>query len=199
MITIGITGGVGAGKSTVLAYLEEKYGAYVILADKVGHFVMEPGEECYEPVIQLFGKDVIKEDKTIDRSRVSDVVFSQAEMLVKLNALIHPAVRRYILRTLEEKRREGRGLCAVEAALLLEEHYQDFCDEVWYVHADREVRIQRLAQSRGYSREKAENIIKSQAPEEFFRAHADYVIENSGEPGSTRRQIEEGVRKYETL
>ena len=75
MKTIGITGGVGAGKSTVLAYLEKKYNAFVIQADEVGHIVMAPGQECYQPVIDLFGKDVIKNDKTIDRKRVSDVVF----------------------------------------------------------------------------------------------------------------------------
>ena len=77
MKTIGITGGVGAGKSTVLAYLEEKYNAFVIQADEVGHIVMAPGQECYQPVIDLFGNDVIKNDKTIDRKRVSDVVFEQ--------------------------------------------------------------------------------------------------------------------------
>ena len=89
MRTIGITGGVGAGKSTVLAFLEKKYDAYVIQADEVGHLVMEPGEECYEPVIRLFGKDVIKNDKTIDRKRVSDVVFGQPDMLEQLNGEGH--------------------------------------------------------------------------------------------------------------
>ena len=76
MITIGITGGVGAGKSTVLDFLEEKYQAYVMKADEIGHLVMEPGQSCYEPVIALFGRQIIKNDKTIDRRQVSDVVFS---------------------------------------------------------------------------------------------------------------------------
>ena len=92
MKTIGITGGVGAGKSTVLAYLEKKYNAFVIQADEVGHIVMAPGQECYQPVIDLFGKDVIKNDKTIDRKRVSDVVFEQPDFLSRLNGIIHPAV-----------------------------------------------------------------------------------------------------------
>ena len=86
------------------------------------------------PVIDLFGKDVIKNDKTIDRKRVSDVVFEQPDFLSRLNGIIHPAVKRYILKSLEEQKKEGRKLCVVEAALFLEEHYQDFCDEVWYVH-----------------------------------------------------------------
>ena len=92
MITIGITGGVGAGKSTVLDFLEEKYQAYVMKADEIGHLVMEPGQSCYEPVIALFGRQIIKNDKTIDRRQVSDVVFSHPELLEKLNQIIHPAV-----------------------------------------------------------------------------------------------------------
>ena len=199
MRTIGITGGVGAGKSTVLAYLEEKYNAFVIQADEVGHIVMEPGQACYQPVIDLFGKEVIKNDKTIDRKRVSDVVFGQSVFLTRLNGIIHPAVKQYILKSLEEQKRKGRKLCIVEAALFLEEHYQDFCDEVWYIYTDEEVRIQRLMESRGYTREKSLGIIGNQASEAYFRAHTDYVIENNGDLEKTWKQIDEGVRRNETL
>ncbi|WP_342978318.1 MULTISPECIES: dephospho-CoA kinase [unclassified Ruminococcus] len=199
MKTIGITGGVGAGKSTVLAYLEEKYSAFVIQADEVGHIVMAPGQECYQPVIDLFGKDVIKNDKTIDRKRVSDVVFEQPDFLSRLNGIIHPAVKRYILKSLEEQKKEGRKLCVVEAALFLEEHYQDFCDEVWYVHTDEEIRIQRLMKNRGYTREKSLGIIGNQASEDYFRAHTDFVVENNGNVEKTWKQIDEGVRRNETL
>lgn len=194
MKTIGITGGVGAGKSTVLDYLEKECHAFVIQADQVGHLVMEPGQECYQPIIQLFGKEIIKKDKSIDRRMVSDVVFSHAEKLEQLNAIIHPAVKRYIRKCLEEQKQAGREICVVEAALLLEDHYQEFCDEIWYVHTDKEIRISRLMESRGYSREKSENIIHNQASEEFFRAHADYVIENNGDLEATHRQIIEGIK-----
>ena len=199
MKIIGITGGVGAGKSTVLAYLEKKYNAFVIQADEVGHIVMEPGQACYQPVIDLFGKEVIKNDKTIDRKRVSDVVFGQPVFLTHLNGIIHPAVKQYILKSLEEQKRKGRKLCIVEAALFLEEHYQDFCDEVWYIYTDEEVRIQRLMESRGYTREKSLGIIGNQASEAYFRAHTDYVIENNGDLEKTWKQIDEGVRRNETL
>ena len=199
MITIGITGGVGAGKSTVLDFLAEKYQAYVIKADEIGHLVMEPGQECYEPVIALFGKQIIKDDKTIDRRQVSDVVFSHPNMLERLNEIIHPAVKRYIRRQLELKRQQGQKICVVEAALLLEDHYQEFCDTIWYIHTDQEVRIRRLMENRGYTREKSISIIASQAPEEFFRANADYVVVNNTDLKETWQQIEEGIRKYETL
>ena len=199
MITIGITGGVGAGKSTVLDFLEQEYQAYVMKADEIGHLVMEPGQSCYEPVIALFGKQVIKNDKTIDRRLVSDVVFSHPDMLEKLNHIIHPAVKEYIRRQLALKKEEGQRICVVEAALLLEDHYEEFCDTVWYIHTDSEIRIRRLLESRGYTREKSMSIIASQAPEEFFRTHTDYVVTNNTDLEDTWQQIREGIKKYETL
>ena len=125
MRVIGVTGGVGAGKSTVLGILEEDFQAYVIQADQLGHILMEPGEECYDAVIALFGKEIIKKDKTIDRRRISDVVFTDKDMLLKLNGIIHPAVKQRILDLLGEQKEAGREICVVEAALFLEENYQD--------------------------------------------------------------------------
>ena len=87
MRVIGVTGGGGAGKSTVLGILEEDFQAYVIQADQLGHILMEPGEKCYDAVIALFGKEIIKKDKTIDRRRISDVVFTDKDMLLKLNGI----------------------------------------------------------------------------------------------------------------
>lgn len=199
MKIIGVTGGVGAGKSTVLDYFEKKWDAYIIKADLVGHLVMEPGGSCYEKVIELFGKNIIKDDKTIDRKMVSDVVFSHAEKLNALNALIHPAVKAYILKEIEYQKNLGRKLCLVEAALLLEENYQEFCDEVWYIHTDKEIRIQRLIESRGYTKEKAESIIKKQASDEFFYHNTDYTVENNGDLDQTYMQIDKGVERYEIL
>ena len=103
MRVIGVTGGVGAGKSTVLGIMEEDFQAYVIQADQLGHILMEPGEECYDAVIALFGKEIIKKDKTIDRRRISDVVFTDKDMLLKLNGIIHPAVFLENKRKLEER------------------------------------------------------------------------------------------------
>ena len=108
MRVIGVTGGVGAGKSTVLGILEKEFDAYVIQADLLGHVLMEPGEECYDAVIALFGKEIIKKDKTIDRRRISDVVFTDKVMLLKSYGIIHPAVKQRILRRISEQREAGR-------------------------------------------------------------------------------------------
>ena len=194
MKVIGITGGVGAGKSTILDYLEQKYHAYVIQADKIGHLVMEPDGICYEQVIALFGRQVIKNDKTIDRKQVSDVVFGNELMRQSLDAIIHPAVKAYILEEIRKQRQAGCRLLVIEAALLLEEHYEEFCNNVWYIHTDAEIRIRRLIESRGYSREKAQSIIARQASEDFFRTHADYMITNNGDLDVTWQQIEEGIK-----
>ena len=195
MKVIGLTGGVGAGKSTVLAYIEKICSAVVIQADQAGHLVMAPGERCYEPMIALFGKQIIKKDKTIDRRMVSDVVFGDERMRQKLNALLHPAIREYILEKIGEERKKGKELVVVEAALLLEDHYDDLCDKIWWVYAEKEVRIARLMESRGYTREKAENIMIRQASDSFFRQHADFIVKNNGDLEETYRQVEEGIRK----
>ena len=194
MKIIGITGGVGAGKSTVLDYLREQFHAYVIQADQVGHQVMEPGEICYSQVIALFGEHILKKDKTIDRKAVSDIVFGNEEKLKKLNGIIHPAVRQSVLEEIQLQKEKKTAIVVVEAALLLEEHYEEFCNNVWYIHTDAEIRIRRLMDSRGYTREKAESIIARQGSEEFFRKHSDYVIINNGDLKTTWKQIEEGIK-----
>lgn len=108
-------------------------------------------------------------------------------------------MKQYIKEQLEIKKQQGQKVCVVEAALLLEDHYQEFCDTIWYIHTDEEIRIQRLMENRGYTREKSASIIASQAPESFFRENADYVVVNNGNFAQTRQQIEEGIRKYENL
>lgn len=199
MRVIGVTGGVGAGKSTVLGILEEEFQAYVIQADQLGHILMEPGEECYDAVIALFGKEIIKKDKTIDRRRISDVVFTDKDMLLKLNGIIHPAVKQRILRLLGEQKEAGRGIALWRLLFFWKKIIKNSCDEVWYVYTEEEIRIQRLMESRGYSREKSLGIIRNQVSDQVFREHTDYVIENNGDLSDTRRQIREGIERNETL
>lgn len=191
MKTIGITGGVGAGKSTVLEYLTDSWGAVCIQADQTGHLVMEPGGSCYEAVLSLFGSSVLGEDGRILRAEVAKVVFADEDMRLKLNAVIHPAVLEEILRRKEEERAAGTELFVVEAALLLEAGYQRSCDRVWTVKADREVRIRRLMKDRGYSRQRCLSVMDSQKPDAWYEARTDAVLVNNGDTPELYRRIDE--------
>mgnify|MGYP003294873573 CR=1 FL=1 len=178
MKIIGITGGVGSGKSRVLSFLEEKYKAVICQADHVAWKLQEPGQKSYIDIVEYFGKSILNENQTINRGLLGKIVFNDVTKLQKLNEITHPAVKNYIKEQINIEKEKGSQFFIIEAALLLEDHYDEICDEIWYIHTDVEKRIQRLMSSRGYTREKAVSIINNQASEEFFRSHADCVIEN---------------------
>ena len=190
MKIIGVTGGVGAGKSTVLNYLEKRYGAKLILADLVGHEVMEPGHEAYTQVVKAFGQEIVSEDKTIDRKALGAIVFADEKKRMILNGIIHPAVRQEILRRLEEAELLHLSYVVVEAALFLEENYNAFCDETWYIYTDEKIRRQRLKESRGYSDERIDQIFRSQKTHEEFQKRCLFMIDNNGSEEETFRQID---------
>ena len=190
MKIIGVTGGVGAGKSTVLNYLEKRYGAKLILADLVGHEVMEPGHEAYEQVVQAFGQEIVSADKTIDRKTLGAIVFADEKKRMILNRIIHPAVRQEILRRLEAAELLHLSYAVVEAALFLEENYDAFCDETWYIYTDEKIRRQRLKESRGYSDERIDQIFRSQKTHEEFQKRCLFMIDNNGSEEETFRQID---------
>ena len=190
MKIIGVTGGVGAGKSTVLNYLEKRYGAKLILADLVGHEVMEPGHEAYEQVVKVFGQEIVSENKTIDRKALGAIVFEDEKKRMILNRIIHPAVRQEILRRLEEAELLHLSYVVVEAALFLEENYDAFCDETWYIYTDEKIRRQRLKESRGYSDERIDQIFRSQKTHEEFQKRCLFMIDNNGSEEETLRQID---------
>ena len=195
MKIIGVTGGVGAGKSTVLNYLEKRYGAKLILADLVGHEVMEPGHEAYEQVVKVFGQEIVSEDKTIDRKALGAIVFADEKKRMILNRIIHPAVRQEILRRLEESELLHLSYVVVEAALFLEENYDAFCDETWYIYTDEKIRRQRLKESRGYSDERIDQIFRSQKTHEEFQKRCLFMIDNNGSEEETFRQIDRRMKE----
>ena len=195
MKIIGVTGGVGAGKSTVLNYLEKRYGAKLILADLVGHEMMEPGHEAYEQVVKVFGQEIVSEDKTIDRKVLGAIVFADEKKRMILNRIIHPAVRQEILRRLEEAELLHLSYVVVEAALFLEENYDAFCDETWYIYTDEKIRRQRLKESRGYSDERIDQIFRSQKTHEEFQKRCLFMIDNNGSEEETFRQIDRRMKE----
>ena len=192
MRTIGITGGVGAGKSELLAYIEKNYNSRILLADTVGHRVKEPGQPCYEKLVALLGKEILFPDGQIDRKAMAERIFADPELLEQVNGMIHPAVETYILEQIHlEQVRGTLDFFFIEAALLIECGYEDKVDELWYIYADREVRARRLKAARGYSNEKIQEIMDSQLSEEEFRRHCQVVIDNSGSLQDAYRQIDE--------
>lgn len=195
MKVIGITGGVGCGKSMVMDFLAREYGAEILKADSVGHLLMEPGMPCYLQMIEHFGDCILKPDGTIDRPAVAAIVFSDDRELDFQNGLMHPAIRNFILHRIKEAEKNGKSCFFVEAALFFEDHYDDFCDEVWYIYADAKVRRDRLARDRGYSAQKIQEIMQQQMTEEEFLCRTDFTVDNSHSPEHTYEQIKERMRK----
>lgn len=196
---MGITGGVGAGKSTVLAYLSGQYGAQVLQLDEAAHRLMEPEGSCYAPVVETFGAEIVGADGRIDRAELFRKAFAAHGSLEGLNAIVHPRVKSYVREWVRMQREKGRApFLVLEAALLLEEHYEEICDEIWYIHTDAEVRAERLMASRGYTREKIGQILRAQKSEEEFRRLCDFVVDNSGgDLKYTYEQIDRGIREHE--
>lgn len=196
---IGITGGVGSGKSEVMNILKEEYNAEIILADLVGHELMEPGAINYREIIKEFGTEILNENGTIDRVHLGSIVFSDEKKLAKLNQITHSNIKKEIISRVENIKRAGRtSLICLEAALLIEENYREFLDEMWYIYVEEEIRIQRLKENRGYSEEKCRQIIGQQMGKEEYLAYCDRVIENNGSIEITRENVRKAYQQLWT-
>lgn len=189
---IGITGGVGAGKSAILHYIEEHYRARVLLADEIAHDLMMPGTKCYDTIRENFeSEQIFCPDGSLDRVRMAEVIFADEKKRERLNGIVHPAVKKAILEIYRQEKQEGRlDYLILEAALLIEEHYDEICDELWYIDTSESNRRIRLKESRGYSDEKIDGIVRSQLTAEEYRRHCKKVIDNNGSVGDTFLQIE---------
>ncbi len=198
MKVIGITGGVGSGKSALLGYIKEKYSCRLILADEAAHRVKEPGQPCYDKLVELLSEDILNRDGTIDKNRMAARIFGSEELLRQVNQIVHPAVRELILQeiALAAAEKEIRFFF-IEAALLIEGGYLKIVDEMWYIYASEEVRKQRLRDTRGYSDDKIESIMRSQLREDEFRKHCTVVIDNSGSLEDAYRQIDVKLGEYQ--
>ena len=194
---IGITGGVGAGKSVVLNYLKENYPCEILVADDIGNEVKMPGGRCYEAFIELVGTDIVLEDGTIDRAKAAEKIFADDALLDEVNALIHPAVKDEVRERTAKAKEEGEvGFVFIEAALLIEAGYLPELDELWYVCAGENLRAKRLMEARGYSTERIEGIMNQQLTEEEFRKYADRVIVNDGTIEELKQQIDNIMGDY---
>ncbi len=186
MRVIGLTGGVGSGKSRVLNILKEEYGAYVLVADTIAHQLMEPSMEGYQSVVAALGDQILNQEGIIDKSALSKLIFNDEKVRLTVNSIIHPLVWNYIEREIITSQAE---LIVVEFAIMDRERNKSY-DEMWYVYTTRENRIRRLYENRGYTRERTEQIMASQSSEEEFRSACDRVIDNNGTIEELRAQLE---------
>lgn len=184
-MVIGLMGGVGSGKSTVLDYLEKNYNAYIIQSDYVAKEIMEPGQSAFEEISKTFPQ-VIVGDK-IDSHKLAEIVFNDKEKLKLLNSITHPATIKEVINRINKSKND---IVVVESALLIGTGIEKYCDELWFVFCEKEKRIERLMKSRGYTREKAEGIIKNQPSDEEYNVKADEFIDNSYSENDTREKID---------
>ncbi len=191
---IGLTGGIGAGKSTVAAFLTE-LGARVIDADRIGHEVYRPGSEGFARVAEAFGPGVVGADGAIDRRALGALVFADPAARARLNALVHPLIAAEVGRRIAAARAEGfDGPLVVEAAVLLEAGWRPLVDRVWAVSTRREHAVARVMAARGLTREEVERRLDAQMSDAERRRHADLVIENDGSPAALRAAVEAAWR-----
>lgn len=193
MKVLGITGGVGSGKSEVLRFLELEYGAVVLKLDEVAKDLQKRGGACYQEIIDYFGTEILGEDQELDRKKLAAVVFQDEKKRRRLNEIVHPQVKHFVEQDIEEKKSRKVPLYVIEAALLPEAGYEQICQEMWYIYTREEVRRERLKQSRGYSDEKISQMMASQSSEAAFRAACQVVIDNSGTFEETKKQIGENI------
>jgi dephospho-CoA kinase len=189
MKTVGLTGGIGSGKSTVSQILVE-LGAFIIDADKVGHEIYLPGKEAWRQVVAEFGRDILADDQTIDRKKLGAIVFASDEARKKLNSIVHPLMFHDIRQRATEKRAEGfTKPIVVEAAILIEANWLPLVDEVWVVVTGKSAVIERVAVQRGLSARDTEARIASQLADTERLKHANVVIRNDGSLEDLKKQI----------
>lgn len=249
MKLIGVTGGVGSGKSEILHYMKRQYNCRILMADDAARALEAPGGAVYEPLVALLeeygsgrfrreksgeefsasgkpgeelsggaksgaevsGKvvsgdfhsgaelpceNILLPDGRINNPEMARRIFSSPELLEKVNALVHPAVKKYILDEFRKEKEAGScSFFVVEAALLIECGYGEIVDSMWYIYCEPMERRRRLKASRGYSDEKIDSIMRSQLGEDLYRQNSDVVIDNSGALEDSCRQVDAALEK----
>ncbi len=187
MIVIGLTGGIGTGKSEVARILEE-IGAYIIDADRLGHSAYLPHSEIWEEVVKEFGDGVLLPDEEIDRKKLGSIVFNDPVQLAKLNEIMHPRMGQMVANIIEGLDAE---VVVVEAALLLEAGWDALVDEVWCTGASEDVVIDRLKARNGLNKEEAQKRINAQMSVDERKSRSQVMIENNGDLAQLTTVVEQ--------
>ena len=188
MHVIGLTGGIGSGKTAVSAILQEQ-GAEILNADLVGHQVYEPDRPAYDDIVSEFGPHVVADDGTIDRKKLGPIVFADPAKLARLNAITHPRIKEDMRQRLAELARSGTQVAVLEAALLFDAGWDDLADEVWVTVVDAQTAARRTSERSGIPVEQVlERIQKAQMASDERVRRSDVVIDTSGVLEDTRRR-----------
>ncbi|MCR5214454.1 MAG: dephospho-CoA kinase [Eubacterium sp.] len=194
---IGITGGIGAGKSLVLSILQKEFYAHIIEADRVAHILMKKGGLAYQEILDSFGNKILDKDTgEIDRKVLGSLVMQDSKKLEKLNNIVHPLVKKWILDDIDICKKafiesdEDKFIYVIEAALLIQDNYGLICDELWYIHSSVDTRISRLVEKRGITLERASEFIKNQPGAEYYESNTNRKIDNDGQVDQLIKQVE---------
>ncbi|MBI3596247.1 MAG: dephospho-CoA kinase [Nitrospirae bacterium] len=196
MLLVGLTGGIGSGKSLV-AQMFKQLGAYLIDADELAHQAVEPGQPALKRIVESFGPEILNPDRTLNRAELGRVVFDHPEKRELLNSLVHP----YVFMEEERRRKEiaqkdPKAIVMFDAALLIETGSYQLMDKVILVTIDRRKQISRIMRRDGLSREEAVKRIGTQMPQAKKKSKADYIIDG----GQSLKAVEDQVRRiYEEL
>ena len=190
MKVIGLTGGIGSGKSTVSQCLAE-LGATIIDADKVGHEAFKPDTEVWRDVVATFGREILTSTGEINRKKLGEIVFNNPESLLQLNKIMHPRMSDMIKAQIEEYRQQGIDVVVLEAAILIEVNWIPLVDEVGVTVAPESAVLERLKEQRGLEEEQTLARIRSQLSTEERIKHADVVINNDGDLDEVKAKVKE--------
>ena len=188
MIIIGLTGGIGTGKSTASGFLSD-LGAVVLDADSLGHDTYKKGTELYRALIKTFGQDILGTKGEINRSKLADIVFANENLLTKLNSMVHPYIKNYIKKTISKLDKQKTSMVVIDAAILVEAGWTDLVDEVWALTAERETIHGRLSDKFKNNMEDALKRIDFQMPQSELISKVDVVINNDGSFGALKKRV----------
>ncbi len=188
-IILGVTGGIGSGKSTVSSILKE-LGAVVIDADVISREVVEPGKKALEELTQAFGKDILDAWGQLNRKELAARVFNDEKKLKILNSIVHKYVAQKIKENVEEQLLKRTKVIVIDAPIPIKNGFLDLCDEVWTVFALTEIRVERIIKRNGMTYEEAVSRIQSQISDEEYLKIANTVINNNDDVTLLRQEVE---------
>ncbi|MCG3086147.1 dephospho-CoA kinase [Anoxybacillus kestanbolensis] len=198
VLTIGLTGGIASGKSTVAAMFRDLH-IPVIDADEIAHRVTAIDGEAYQLIVETFGSEILDSNGAIDRRKLGAIVFHDEQKRKQLNAIVHPLVRKHMLQQKEQYARKGEKAVVLDIPLLFESNLEHLVDRILVVYVDEQIQLRRLCERNGFSFEEAWARIKSQMPLEQKRKKADAVIDNNGTIEQTKRQLYERLVEWGIL